>query len=655
MKNSFDHFVQILYSFSQSENPRIKHAALTSIALFSTYFSPFLQISYHQIIIPCIINCLNPSNLSKVTIQALKCMINFCNGLTTDDELCILIQYTPALIQCYNIIFTSSTTSIQLLQELLSSLSVFSLTVLDFNPYSPLFLAKLRTIFYENACYTDDLKNSAIKCIGCIIQATQTSETEAIFIEMIKIKELMGENSPCYSNIMEVLVKCVTILKERSIEYCSNIIQELLRNANSPVDYVVVDSETEVGHLLKGIHIPLRGLGDKKVAISTTALENKINACKLIHLLIKSLGKLYSPWVMETLHTISPLINFQMNPEVRKFSFKVITALPLASSYTQIDSLVLNCFPYLANSIAEKIETFPEDVNKMIIGMVSIGEKVQSLSVLGLAGASKLSELLAESVKKVYIRKNTRKNLRIGINDPSLYTEELETMEDAEKIDEEILRNSVDMIGLLLKSFKKQFQGCFNIHFQGLFGELFSKPNASNTELISSLCLFCDYVEHTGDLLENNSTSPLLQEFVKLCYHNNADIRQCAVFGIGLAAVYGNKQLVSKYLDPCIDACKAILSSPSAMSEECITCTECAAGTIGKLSIYYKEELASIWIAYLPFKSDPEEAIISHQLFLDNFDRIKKYPEAYKVLNAMKKVPNEFLSNESLSMIQSIA
>ena len=655
MIGNLEHFITTLCAMSYSENPRLKWAALTSLGLFSTYFAPNLQQKYYDVVLRSIISNLGVGTLPKVMVQALRCSINFCNGLESEEETKILLGYTPTLVQAYLGIFTSSNTGLALLQELLSSLSVLCLSVPDFNQYSSLFLSKLRTIYAEHVQFPDDLKCAAIRCIGCIVESTSCEETEAIFTEMIQLKGKTMDSSMCYTTILDVIVNCIAVLKERAISYCSILVHELLKNANNSIDFIVVDGDTPAADMIKGINIPLRGLGSKKVAISTSALENKISACKLIHGLVKSLGRLYGPWVMDTLSVISPLVNFSMNADVRKFSYKIITALPKICTTAQADTLVISCFPYLTTLIAEKNTTFPEDVKKITATMNSISMQIGSLAALGLTGAIEISKILAECIREVYNRRETRTNAMRSIASMIVCAEEMEIMKEAEEVDEQILRNSIDIVGFLLKSFKTQFQGCFTTYFRGLVGELFYKPDASDSQLISSCCLFCDYIEHTGDLLENNLASPLLEVFIKLCYHKNCDIRQCAVFGIGLAAMHGNRNIFSKYADTCANACKHILGLSEAMSEEFLTCTECAAGTIGKIAVgYNRDDLVRTWLEFLPLKSDPEEAVISHQIFLEHFDQIKSNPAAVNVLNALRNTEKEYLSQQSISILRSI-
>lgn len=655
MLNSIGELIKTVCCFIYSDNPRLKWAGLTSLGLFCTYMAPDLQNFHYEAVLNSILQSLTPGNMSKSIIQALKCFINFCHGIETDEEAGILSRYTPVLVQTYLNIFTSSTTSIEVLQELLSSLSVLCLAVPDFTEYSEVFLSKLRTIYGCSAYYPVELKDAAIKCIGCIVQATACKETESIFKEMLLLKEQIPDSDICYNTILNVIVKCIAVLKEKSTEYLPGIIEELLKNADCTVEFIMLDSDSNAGSLVKGINIPLRGLGSKKVAISTSALENKKNACSCIHSLLRSLKSFYSPWITQTINIITPLVNFSMNADIRELAYKIVISLVKISTPSQADTIVSSTFPFFSRCVNEKMSTFPEDVNKNIETMVNITKSFNCLTVIGLTGAIQLSEILGNCIREVYSRKAYRTSTLNSITNPSLYSEELELIEEAEELDNSILQNTVDLIGYLLKAFKMQFQSCFTSNFKGLIGELFYKSGATDSELISACCLFCDYIENTGDLLENNSVSPLLQEFINLCYHKNANLRQCAVFGIGLAAMYGNKQLFSASLPPAINACKFILQIPEAMGADLITCTECAVGTIGKIAIFYQAELIDLWLAYLPLKSDPEEAQISHEIFLNNFEMIKPHKNAFQVLSALKNTSQDYLSTQSISVLRSLA
>ena len=55
-------------------------------------------------------------------------------------------------------------------------------------------------------------------------------------------------------------------------------------------------------------------------------------------------------------------------------------------------------------------------------------------------------------------------------------------------------------------------------------------------ELLSAVCIFDDYVEHTGDAMVESGKSKVLEELIRFSVHKNADVRQSSAYGIGVCA-----------------------------------------------------------------------------------------------------------------------
>jgi hypothetical protein len=72
--------------------------------------------------------------------------------------------------------------------------------------------------------------------------------------------------------------------------------------------------------------------------------------------------------------------------------------------------------------------------------------------------------------------------------------------------------------------------------FKDMYGQIFYKPDATEIELLSAVCIFCDYIEFTGDLMLDSGKCVILDEMLKACTHTNVDIRHSAAYGIGLCA-----------------------------------------------------------------------------------------------------------------------
>ncbi|OMJ86171.1 hypothetical protein SteCoe_12375 [Stentor coeruleus] len=645
-----ENYITILINLSSHEHPRVRWACLTTIGLFCTVFAPEIQKSYSQSILSIIIGNIKQNNIKKLRIQALNCIVNYTKGLDEDFEIQKFTSFLPEIVTCFSSFFISPSTTLSILNEVLKSLSAISLEIDSFRQYLPLFLPGLRALFLNGMPENNNFTSQALTCLGCFARCADIKNVEDILNDMLRLKQLITSDNENYNNLLDVIVSCLETVGQNHLDLLDLIIKELLNNAGEYTEIFNESLEFKKG-LFNDVSLEIYGIQDKNTEIPTGTYETKLGACRLLYILSTSLGKLYINWAGETLETMNKLVFFPLNKKIRKFALKIVTFLPTICEPIQKNAMILTIFPYFMTNLAERINTYPEDVCSLVTSMKKISKNTENISFIGITGAQALAEVLSENIKAVILRGKKRKVFIGTVGNGKLYCEELENIKESEEIDAKILRNSVDFIGILMKSFKNEFLGFFKVHFQSLFGELLYDSEASDHEILSSLCLFCDYIEFTGDLLVNQDSSLLLTAFNKLAYHENHNIRQCAVYGIGLGAIYGNSQIFAKHQNQCIEACKNILSNPCAFTDEFIECTECAAGAIGKIALNYSEELIQVWMEYLPFKSDPEEACITHDLFIRNFDKISKYQNAYLKLEQIKTAPKGYVFKETLDVL----
>lgn len=71
---------------------------------------------------------------------------------------------------------------------------------------------------------------------------------------------------------------------------------------------------------MKSINLDLGGHGTKALAIHTTALQNKIQACKIIYDLVNCMGVAYGKYTQQTVQVMQELFTYMFNTDVRKYS-----------------------------------------------------------------------------------------------------------------------------------------------------------------------------------------------------------------------------------------------------------------------------------------------------------------------------------------------
>lgn len=312
--------------------------------------------------------------------------------------------------------------------------------------------------------------------------------------------------------------------------------------------------------------------------------------------------------------------------------------------------MLVKITPMILEGLKDMTYKEPKDIYREIKSLLSCMESVQSVAIIGISQAYELSKLLSGYLNLVFARKLERSSL----NSLALSTIETQGLEDAEKIDDQILQKTIEIIGKMLKSFKTQYSQIFIDLFKNVFGGLLYKNAASDAETLSAICIFCDYIEFTHDLLITNTSSPILDQFIKYCYHPNSDIRQSSVSGLGMIAEI-SPQFFRDHLENSLAAINYIITLPDSKSDSLIMSTESAIGALGKITIYHNPNLFETWLSLLPLKSDPEEAQSTHQLLIKNILNFPNHQaKIFSLIQEIKQMPYEYLTVESREILSNL-
>lgn len=319
-----------ILNFSNSSNPRLKWAALNSLDKFLVVYQSDIQILYHNIIIPSVLACLDDKNCYKVKAQASICIKNYTNGLLSDQNnlKLELLPYLPSVITGFLSIFGDSSSPNYLKSEVFDAISIIALAAEnDFSGYFLQLIFGLRNIINDPYA-SKDLKCSAIKCVGSLVEAvtidTFKDTVNTIMIDFFDLKNTLDDTDQIYQAIYDTLPQFAGALKERFVPYLAIIMPQILISANQNVDMILTDAESSQSLNLaadyKVIHFEMRGLGKKQLAISTSSLESKIRAVKVLYGLCEMLGDHFSDYVTRTVNVVIGLVNYKFNSDIRKFA-----------------------------------------------------------------------------------------------------------------------------------------------------------------------------------------------------------------------------------------------------------------------------------------------------------------------------------------------
>jgi len=201
-------------------------------------------------------------------------------------------------------------------------------------------------------------------------------------------------------------------------------------------------------------------------------------------------------------------------------------------------------------------------------------------------------------------------------DDENDYCNDLE--QDIEDI-EDILVSLADYIGVIFKSHKNNTINIVDKLTKIVLPEYF-KPTASTFELKMGIFIVDDMIEHLGQELLKGIWKDLATILVKYCDNETPEIRQAAVYGMGIFSVVTQadfESYVNVFLEK-IDASINIKLDDD--EEEYGHARDNAVASLGKLLIHQGKHVNNIdqwvkkWIEYLPLNYDEGESVVVHEL-----------------------------------------
>lgn len=650
---NLEEIVNMVLPFTTSSSPRLQWASITTLGLLCSEFKPVIQTRFHARLVPALLAAFAAANLTRVKTQGASAIINYSEGLideeNTDET---LSQYATTILEnLAGLLQTGVNTSAYgLLEESLKAISVVATAIESkFAPFYPAMMPALKSLVQMNATTPkqQEVRAQAVRCMGYLVESVSELggdyrvDAKTIMEGLFSLKTALDSEDPAVISIREVLSSFASCLKEEFSTALTHFLPELFTLATTLVDMKFGDLE-ETGNLAPGenaVKFDLGGHGSKQLTVNTTALQNKISAVKVLYDIIISMKQAYAPFTEKTLEVLTTLTNYGFNSEIRKYSLYSIGEL--VANSTNSEAALVSVFRTYCESLKTSTNLPPRQTKWILRSLLTALEASNSVAFLGLAQANELATILSERVRDVFNRKVTRQTEAQGYKDTELYAEELKELKQDDELDNKILNLVMEIVGKLLKSFRKEFQPTFTSCFTRLYSELLTKPHATDVEKLSAICIFDDYIEFTQDLMFDNGKSPIVDQLLAYSSHSNADIRQSAVYGLGVSADLTESAVFQPYLEPALKSISDILTAQNARSEENTVATDCAVGALGKIALKHRSDLVHTWLTHMPIQQEPEESQMVNKLFLKNLSLVQADSEARRVLADLEKLVRE--------------
>lgn len=656
---NLNEIVKTILVFTKDPHPRVRWAACNTIGQMSTDFGPEFQQAFHNSVLPSLVAVMDDRNNPRVQSHAAAAIINFCEHCTAD----LLQPYLDELLQKLVFLLQSGKKIVQE-QAVTAIAAVADCAEENFNKYYDTFIPYLKSLL---AHATDKeyrmLRGKTIECISLIGVAVGKEkfapDAKEIMELMIRTQSSNLEpDDPQVSFLLQSWARICRCLGQDFVPYLPHVMPPLLASAKLQPDVKIRDADDDTESQEGWDFIPV---GDKRIGINTSSLEEKATACNMLYCYASELKEGFWPYVDEVTKILVPLMRFYYHDGVRSAAISTIPHLLTSASLfikksggaTGADihyvRNVLNyMFPTLMDALLEEME-----IDILVTGLETLADslKIAADDSLSQDQMKRLIDVLIKLAEDVQGRRAERKSRQ---SEEDHDDEEEEKIEDEDRSDDSVLSGISEVIGTLARYNGKMLLSFFEL-LKPMFYEMI-KPESKASDRQTILCVLDDMLEHIGQ-----PSLQVLQDFLPFAvqYIGDSDpaLRQAAVFGMGVLCQAAGQQIASQ-VPEILSRLIAVITGPDARTKDYTIATDNAIGSVGKICELGLTDIKTIlpmWLSWFPVVEDNVESKITYSIFLrflenqnpffigQNFEHIPK------ILNVLATIYGTNLIHEELN------
>lgn len=623
--NDMTPVIEIASKYFKDPHSKIRWAAFHIIGMVAGDCQPEFQTRFHQSIIPALLQS-TEELVPRVLSHVLSCLQNFVEGM---PEECTPPYIEPILNTVFPIVQNGK---FKIVREsgltVISSLAEASKT--NFRPY----YEKCIPYIYEmmktyNKKEQKQIRGQSIECITLIGNAVGKEyfakfvpEVVQTLLDITKNDISADGTDPQRSYVLSGWQRICVTLGEDFIPYLDLILPSLLKlvedvigNApqedNDYSEYTMPEEKKTKKERMDDIH---------RVNYNTFDHEEAETAINMILVFINELKKGFIPYVEKTTEIILKAVTYTINNNIRE---RAANCLPLLleavkeSNYEFKDQVLVKMAHMFIGSLWQEVqkEFDPDTIMAQVValrncidvcGRFMTQQELDDLS-------SKILKLLAESDK----RKTEMKDMRqLDEDEEDNHTKTLEQEE------EELHIGIADLIGVLFKTHKEMTIPLVNILYTQVLTKVL-QPNMSDKLYKFGLYLIDDMIEFLGIELIPELWKELSQVIINFANHKTSELRQAALYGIGLLA-QKSPAAFGDIADVCIQKVVDSFKIPKGNEAEKLYqySLDNSIATLGKIMDSHSNKvnvpvLAKLWFTHLPLKKDKPEAHQQHEMLMD--------------------------------------
>nr|GMD21565.1 importin-5-like [Ipomoea batatas] len=558
-------------------------------------------------------NFLNPAH-------AASAVLNFSENCTPE----ILTPYLDGIVSKLLVLLQNGK---QMVQEgaLTALASVADSSQEHFQKYYDAVMPYLKTILVNATDKVNRmLRAKAMECISLVGMAVgkekfRDDAKQVMEVLMSLQGSQLDSDDPTTSYMLQAWARLCKCLGQDFLPYMSVVMPPLLQSAQLKPDVTITsaDSDNEIDDS-DDDSMETITLGDKRIGIKTSVLEEKATACNMLCCYADELKEGFYPWIDQVAPTLVPLLKFYFHEEVRKAAVSAMPQL-LHSAKLAVEkglaqgrneAYVKQLSDYVVPALVEALHKEPD--TEICANMLdSLNECLQISGPL-LDEAQVRS--IVDEIKQVITASSSRKRERAEREKAEDFdAEESELLKEENEQEEEVFDQVGEILGTLIKTFKAAFLPFFD-ELSSYIMPMWGKDKTAEERRIA-ICIFDDVAEQCREaaLKYYDTYLPFLLE---ACNDQSPDVRQAAVYGLGVCAEFGGsvfKPLVGESLS----RLNAVIKHPNALQPENVMAYDNAVSALGKICQFHRESIDSAqvvpaWLHCLPIKGDLIEAKVVH-------------------------------------------
>lgn len=638
MAKQLELIVQTIVTRFGDVHPRVRWAAINTIGQMSTDFGPALQAKLHPCVLPALVGAMD-DGCKRVQAHAAAAVINFCEHC----ERKTLRPYLPGLLGKLMQLLSTGQRRVQE-QAVTAVASVADVAESDFAPFYDAFIPGLKDLLrLSGGKEYRMLRGKAMECVSLIGVAVGKEKFGADAKEVMELliatqqgAELDADD-PQVSFMLQACARICKCLGEHFQPYLQFVVPPLLASAQLDPELHVTDVDDEEDEAaeeegMESVTVNIRGQGNKRITIRTSALEEKATACSMLHSYVADLKDAFFPYVQEVARILVPLIKFQYMDDVRT---AVMMCMPellgsciLANTKGAAGAtpeLISQLMAFMLEPIFEQLKAEP-DVETLSVQLEAFGE------LLGLGGPCEAARLNHEQMQmtteviqmlmKESVERRDEREKRGGEEDVD--EEEEEAMEGEAEREEMVMQSLVEVAGKMFSVYQSAYLPYFDAALMPIVGDML-QPTRIATSRSAALCVFDDVIEHcSADGGSTRYIEALFPALLQYARDESSEVRQAAAYGLGMM---GEKVADAVFTLPmqqqAAQALAGVADAPGAWEDENSSATDNAVSALGKLC-KRSAEIGAVgwpkWLAALPLKADREEARFVHTMLCDQVE-----------------------------------